>query len=80
MIPLNFWNMTRGAAVSDGFHYLSDANFHKANITLHAADFFWREKRGEKVYDILFMSGQPMHETWPVPSTVSLCSLLLLLF
>lgn len=39
MIPLNFWNMTRDAAVSDGFHYLSEVNLHKANIILHAADF-----------------------------------------
>jgi hypothetical protein len=39
MIPINFLNLTKDAAASDGYHYLSDVNLYKANAILHAANF-----------------------------------------
>lgn len=37
MLPLSFWNLTRDAPTSDGFHYLSDVNMYKAIVLLHVA-------------------------------------------
>lgn len=39
MIPINFFNLTKDAAASDGYHYLSDVNLYKANAILHTASF-----------------------------------------
>lgn len=39
MIPIDFLNLTKDAAVSDGLHYLSDVNLVKANVILHVANF-----------------------------------------
>ena len=40
IVVLDFMNMTRGAAVSDGFHYLSEVNLIKAMYIFNVMDQF----------------------------------------
>ncbi|KAL3902634.1 MAG: hypothetical protein SGILL_010756, partial [Bacillariaceae sp.] len=42
---VNFMNLTKGAQVSDGLHFLTDVNHFKAQQILLVADAMQREKR-----------------------------------
>lgn len=45
---IDFVNLTRGAEVSDGFHYLTDVNLYKAQYLLNMMDFGRKRMETEK--------------------------------
>lgn len=46
MLPLNFWNLSRDVASTDGLHHVTDVNLYKANAMLHVARLLGLERQG----------------------------------